>query len=64
MSDNERFERGKKVRAAVLGSAHVARTANNRTPFNALGYVQNAALLRCDKSTLRHREGFPSGAVL
>ena len=35
MSNNERFERGKKVRAAVLGSAHVARTASNRTPFNA-----------------------------
>ena len=35
MSDKERFERGKKVREAVLGSAHVARTAGNRTPFNA-----------------------------
>src|ERR1700722_7473813 len=35
MSHNERFERGKQVREAVLGSAHVARTANNRTPFNA-----------------------------
>src|SRR5258708_27786801 len=35
MSDNERLERGKKVRAAVLGSAHVARSASNRTPFNA-----------------------------
>ena len=35
MSDNERFERGKQVRAAVLGTAHVARTAKNRTPFNA-----------------------------
>jgi 4-carboxymuconolactone decarboxylase len=35
VSDNERFERGKKVRAAVLGPAHVARTAGNRTPFNA-----------------------------
>jgi 4-carboxymuconolactone decarboxylase len=31
----ERFERGKKVRESVLGSAHVARTAKNRTPFNA-----------------------------
>ena len=35
MSDHERFERGKQVREAVLGSAHVARTAGNRTPFNA-----------------------------
>ena len=35
MSDNERFERGKTIREAVLGSAHVARTAKNRTPFNA-----------------------------
>jgi 4-carboxymuconolactone decarboxylase len=35
VSDNERVERGKKVREAVLGSAHVARTAKNRTPFNA-----------------------------
>ena len=35
MSDPERLERGKKVREAVLGSAHVARSAKNRTPFNA-----------------------------
>ena len=35
VSDNERFERGKKVREAVLGQPHVARTAKNRTPFNA-----------------------------
>jgi 4-carboxymuconolactone decarboxylase len=28
-------ERGKKVREAVLGGAHVARSAKNRTPFNA-----------------------------
>ena len=35
MSDTERLERGKKVREAVLGSAHVARSAKNRTPFNA-----------------------------
>jgi 4-carboxymuconolactone decarboxylase len=35
VSDNERIERGKKIRAAVLGSAHVTRTAKNRTPFNA-----------------------------
>jgi 4-carboxymuconolactone decarboxylase len=35
VSDPERLERGKKVREAVLGSAHVARSAKNRTPFNA-----------------------------
>jgi 4-carboxymuconolactone decarboxylase len=35
VTDNERLARGKKVREAVLGSAHVARTAKNRTPFNA-----------------------------
>ena len=35
MSDKERFESGKRVRGEVLGSAHVARTAKNRTPFNA-----------------------------
>jgi 4-carboxymuconolactone decarboxylase len=35
VSDTERLERGKKVREAVLGSAHVARSAKNRTPFNA-----------------------------
>lgn len=33
--DKERFERGKKVRESVLGPGHVARTASNRTPFNA-----------------------------
>jgi len=31
----ERFEKGKAVREKVLGAAHVARTAANRTPFNA-----------------------------
>ena len=35
MSDTERLEHGKQVREAVLGSAHVARSAKNRTPFNA-----------------------------
>jgi len=35
VSDSERFERGKKIRESVLGSAHVARTAKSRTPFNA-----------------------------
>jgi 4-carboxymuconolactone decarboxylase len=35
VTDKERLERGKQIRAAVLGSAHVARTAKNRTPFNA-----------------------------
>ena len=35
MSDKARFESGKQVRAAVLGSAHVARTAKGRTAFNA-----------------------------
>jgi 4-carboxymuconolactone decarboxylase len=35
MSDNERLERGRQARAAVLGSAHVARSASSRTPFNA-----------------------------
>jgi 4-carboxymuconolactone decarboxylase len=35
VSDPEHLERGKKVREAVLGSAHVARSAKNRTPFNA-----------------------------
>jgi 4-carboxymuconolactone decarboxylase len=34
-ADEERFQRGKKVRESVLGSAHAARTAKNRTPFNA-----------------------------
>jgi 4-carboxymuconolactone decarboxylase len=31
----ERYENGKIVREQILGPAHVARTANNRTPFNA-----------------------------
>ena len=36
MADSkQRFERGKKVRESVLGAAHAARTAKNRTPFNA-----------------------------
>jgi len=35
VTDKERLERGKQIRAAVLGSAHVARTDKNRTPFNA-----------------------------
>lgn len=35
MSDKERLEHGRQVREAVLGSAHVARTAKGRTPFNA-----------------------------
>jgi 4-carboxymuconolactone decarboxylase len=33
--NKERYERGKKVRESILGSAHVARTAKNRTAFNA-----------------------------
>lgn len=33
--DNDRIERGRKVRQSVLGTAHVARTAKNRTEFNA-----------------------------
>ncbi len=35
MSDKERLEHGRQVREAVLGGAHVARTAKGRTPFNA-----------------------------
>ena len=31
----DRYQRGKQVRESVLGSAHTARTAKNRTPFNA-----------------------------
>jgi 4-carboxymuconolactone decarboxylase len=31
----KRYEDGKIVREQILGQAHVARTANNRTPFNA-----------------------------
>ena len=33
--DQERFARGKKVRESVLGAAHAARGAQNRTAFNA-----------------------------
>jgi 4-carboxymuconolactone decarboxylase len=33
--DDETYQRGKKVREAVLGQAHAARTAKNRTSFNA-----------------------------
>ena len=33
--NEERFARGKKIRETVLGPAHAARTAKNRTPFNA-----------------------------
>jgi 4-carboxymuconolactone decarboxylase len=33
--DKERFERGKKVRESILGSAHAARSAKGRTEFNA-----------------------------
>jgi 4-carboxymuconolactone decarboxylase len=33
--DSQRYELGKRVRESVLGSAHVARTAKNRTDFNA-----------------------------
>ena len=36
MTDSkQRLERGKKVRESVLGAAHAARTAKNRTPLNA-----------------------------
>ena len=35
MSNNERFEKGKKIRESVLGAAHASRTAKNRTDFNA-----------------------------
>ena len=35
MSTNERFERGKKIREQVLGSAHAGRTAKGRNDFNA-----------------------------
>jgi len=31
----DRYQRGKQVRESVLGPAHAARTAKNRTPFNA-----------------------------
>ena len=31
----DRFQRGKKIREQVLGQAHAARGAKNRTPFNA-----------------------------
>jgi hypothetical protein len=33
--NDDRYRRGKQVRESVLGPAHAARTANNRTPFNA-----------------------------
>jgi 4-carboxymuconolactone decarboxylase len=33
--DNERLERGRRIRERVLGSAHVTRTAKGRTAFNA-----------------------------
>ena len=33
--NEDRYQRGKKVRESVLGQAHAARTAKNRTPFNA-----------------------------
>jgi 4-carboxymuconolactone decarboxylase len=32
---DDRYQRGKQVRESVLGQAHAARTAKNRTPFNA-----------------------------
>src|SRR6476661_3369517 len=32
---DDRFQRGKKIREQVLGQAHAARGAKNRTPFNA-----------------------------
>ena len=33
--NDDRYRRGKEVRESVLGQAHAARTAKNRTPFNA-----------------------------
>ncbi|HVY59912.1 MAG TPA: 4-carboxymuconolactone decarboxylase [Xanthobacteraceae bacterium] len=33
--NDERYQRGKKVRESILGPAHAARTAKNRTAFNA-----------------------------
>jgi len=33
--NEERYQRGKQVRESVLGQAHAARTAKNRTAFNA-----------------------------
>ena len=33
--NEERYQRGKQVRESVLGQAHAARTAKNRTSFNA-----------------------------
>ena len=33
--NEERYQRGKQVRESVLGRAHAARTAKNRTSFNA-----------------------------
>jgi 4-carboxymuconolactone decarboxylase len=35
MMDDENFERGMKVRRAVLGDAHVNRAEANKTPFDA-----------------------------
>jgi 4-carboxymuconolactone decarboxylase len=35
VTETERLVHGRQVREAVLGSAHVARSAKNRTPFNA-----------------------------
>jgi len=33
--DEDRYQRGKEIRESVLGAAHAARTAKNRTAFNA-----------------------------
>ena len=33
--NEERYQRGKQVRESILGHAHAARTAKNRTAFNA-----------------------------
>ena len=33
--NEDRYQRGKQVRESVLGQAHAARTAKNRTSFNA-----------------------------
>lgn len=35
MTDNKNFERGMKVRRAVLGDEHVNRAEANKTPFDA-----------------------------
>jgi hypothetical protein len=34
-SDEDRYQCGKQVRESVLGQAHAARTAKNRSSFNA-----------------------------